>query len=85
MTYHTTGTVSITGTYFFNNLATNGGSIFNESGQVTVTASTFEDNWFVAGAWGGAINNASGTVTMINSTIRNLRAGNNGGGIYILR
>ncbi len=60
--------------------AGSGAGIFNGSGMLTVTNSTFSGN--SAGVYGGGIYSNGGTVTVTNSTFSSNRAGYGGGGIY---
>jgi len=60
------------------NSAENGGGIFNYSGTVTVTNSTFSGNSAVYGG-GGIGNDTGGTVTVTNSTFSGNSAENGGG------
>ena len=79
-------TVNITGCYFDNNSASDGGAI-NNAGTLTVTDSTFSDNaatdhGLPGSNYGGAINNYGGTVTISGSTINNNSSIGYGGGIF---
>jgi len=65
---------------FINGSASNGGAIYN-SGDLTISNSTFADNF--ASDTGGAIDN-SGYLTITGSTFRGNVASNHGGAIYNL-
>ncbi len=90
------GTTNLTNCTLSSNRGANGGAIYNASGTMTLTNSTFKRNkagssnvlgFGVDYGYGGAIYNASGTMTLTNSTfsrntgLNQVRAGN-GGGIY---
>jgi CSLREA domain-containing protein len=78
------GTLTITNCVFNgnNNSEYDGGAIYNQSGSVTVTGSTFSGNTATNGNYGGGgIYSLAGSVTIINSIFSGNTAAN-GGGIY---
>ncbi|MDO8615592.1 MAG: right-handed parallel beta-helix repeat-containing protein [Dehalococcoidia bacterium] len=58
--------------------AAGGGGIYNNTGELMVTNSTFSGN---TGRFGGAIYNAGGSPSIVNSTISGNRAHDGGGGL----
>jgi hypothetical protein len=78
---HAGATVVLTNSYLRHNHAGSGGGIVN-GGTLTVTGSTFADNFTTAATgYGGAINNYSGTLAVANSTFFNNTATYSGGAI----
>ncbi len=74
------GALTVTNSTLFQNSATLGGGIENQTGGVlTVTNSTLSAN--AATGSGGGIDNSSGTVTVTNSTLSGNSASSFGGGI----
>jgi hypothetical protein len=72
------GTTSIATSTFNDNTATEGGGFFNDS-VATISSSTFSNNSAFTG--GGIANDLSGFLYLINSTVADNYAGQNGGGI----
>src|SRR5262249_11285468 len=79
----TAGTVSISGLTITNGNATSdGGAIFNQNENLTVTASTISDS--TTSTQGGGIGiGANGSLTLVNSTVSG-NSGGTGGGVYFL-
>jgi len=87
------GTVNVTNCIFINNLVssssssdttpTKGGGIYNNSGTVHVTSSTFSFNRGDSNviSYGAGLYNNTGTVSVVNSTFNNNNA-DGGGGIF---
>ncbi len=76
------GTLTVTNSTFFGNIATDGGGIFNNAAAtLTVTNSTFSEN--TATDYGGGIYNVgAGGLTVTNSTFSDNGATISGGGIF---
>ena len=72
------GSLSVTDSTFNSNTGTQGGAIYNNA-AATVTGSTFSNNTAFQG--GGIANDLVGNLTLLNSTIADNQAGQNGGGI----
>lgn len=71
----------ITNSLFYKNKAPAGGALSN-SGRAEVRGSVFDDNEAYKNLNGGAINNAGGYLVLGNSTVKNNRATQSGGGMY---
>ncbi|MDA9857481.1 GEVED domain-containing protein [Rubripirellula sp.] len=79
--YNISGNVSISASEISGNeVGYSGGGVFNESGRLTLTNVTIEDNFAEYGDGGGLFND-SGEVTLSRSTISGNRAITDGGGI----
>jgi hypothetical protein len=72
------GSLTVTNSTFANNTAIHGGAIFNNA-AASITGSTINNNNGFQG--GGLANDLAGTMTLVNSTVANNYAGQNGGGI----
>jgi CSLREA domain-containing protein len=76
------GEVTVTGSTFAENVAKNGGAVYNsvKDGRVTVSESSFSLN--AASAHGGAIaSGGTGTLTVVNSTFSKNSSGDAGGAV----
>jgi hypothetical protein len=78
--YNHNGSPQVTNSIFSNNVATNGGGIYNDASSPVLTNLTFSQN----GAYtnGGAIYNLSASPRLTNVSIYDNTANVNGGGIY---
>jgi hypothetical protein len=77
-----TGALTTTNTRIWQNTANGGGGIYNDTGTVTISHSSVNNNDNVNNHGGGIYNN-TGTTTISHSTVNNNDTRNNdGGGIY---
>lgn len=75
------GTLTISNSRIANSFSVAAGGAIENRGAVTITDTTFADNW-VYGGEGGAIDNFGGTLTVVSSLFRNNTAGGSGGAIW---
>ncbi len=73
------GSLTLSNSSLINNVAVEGGGLYNLSGAVTISASTITAN--SSSSSGGGIYNYAGNMTVVNSTITGNGAGACGGGI----